>query len=184
MKYEWETTDPSLPNTANMPFLDLLIHRSPDSFTFSIYRKPTSTDLYTHYFSAHSLPTKKGVLISLFLRALRLCDDIFLSSEIEYIRSAFTRLKYPSWIIEQALATATARFHNPITRPVQPPTSHHISVPNHPVLQHLRPALNNIGLGKFFSVCNTLKKQFSHTEPKAISNDLGVNTIECIGHKT
>ena len=89
LKDEWDITDPLHSGRATMPFLDLAIHRAPTGFTFSIYRKPTSTDLYTHYFSAHSLATKKGVLISLFLRAHRLCDEVFISHEIEHIRSAF-----------------------------------------------------------------------------------------------
>ena len=176
---EWELIDPSRPNSATMPFLDLLIHRSPDGFKFNIYRKPTSTDLYTHYYSAHSLPTKRGVLISLFLRALRLCDESFLSSEIEHISSAFRKLKYPPWIIDKALSIATARFHNPTTRPPRRQTKHHLALPDHPSLQSLRPALSNIGIGTSFSTRNTLKKQLSRTGPKAPVDVPGVYSVEC-----
>ena len=68
---EWETTDPTQLGHSTMPFLDLLIKRSPSGFTFSVYRKPTSVDLYTHFYSSHSLSTKKGVLIGLFLRGFK-----------------------------------------------------------------------------------------------------------------
>ena len=176
---EWELIDPSRPNSATMPFLDLLIHRSPDGFKFNIYRKPTSTDLYTHYYSAHSLPTKRGVLISLFLRALRLCDESFLSSEIEHISSAFRKLKYPPWIIDKALSIATARFHNPTTRRPRRQTTHHLALPDHPSLQSLRPALSNIGIGTSFSTRNTLKKQLSRTGPKAPVDVPGVYSVQC-----
>ena len=164
-----------------MPFLDLLIHRYPTGLKFSIYRKPTATDLYTHYFSAHSLATKKGVLISLFLRAHRLCDNAFISSEIEHIRSAFLKLKYPDWIIKQALSTATARYHNPSVRQPQRNAKYHLALFDHPSLQSLRPALSNIGVSTSFSSRNTLRKQLSRTGPKAPApNEVaGVYTVEC-----
>ena len=125
-----------------MPFLDLLIHRSSDGFKFNIYRKLTSTDLYTHYYSAHSLPTKRGVLISLFLRALHLWDNTFLSSEIEHIISAFLKLKYTSWIIDKSLSIATASFHNPTTILPCRQATHYLSLPDQPSIQSLRQALS------------------------------------------
>ena len=176
---EWETTDPSKPGSASIPFLDLLIHRSPEGLTFSIYRKPTSTDLYTHYYYSHSLATKKGVLISLFLRAYRLCDEVFISPEINYIRSAFSKLKYPKWLIDQALSTAIARYHNPVIRQPQRNAAHHLALIEHPSLKSLRPALSKIGISTSFSSGNTLRKQLSRTGPKAPVHVSGVYTVEC-----
>ena len=164
-----------------MPFLDISIHRSPTGQTFSIYRKPTSTDLYTHYFSAHSLATKKGVLISLFLRAHRLCDEQFISPEIEHIRSTLLKLKYPDWFINQALCTAIARYHNPVTHQPQHKAKYHLALFDHPSLQSLRPALKNIGVSTSFSSRNTLRKQLSCAGPKAPApKDVSsVYTFEC-----
>ena len=95
LQVEWETTDPTQPGHATIPFLDLLIKRSPSGFVFSVYRKPTSTDLYTHYYSSHPLSTKRGVLIGLFLRGFRLCSSEALPDEIQHLQTTFRQLRYP-----------------------------------------------------------------------------------------
>ena len=181
LQCEWETTDPTHPGCATMPFLDLLIHRSPEGLSFSIYRKPTATDLYTHYYSAHSLPTKKGVIISLFLRALRLCDDTFLPSEIQHVHSAFLKLKYPEWIIKQALSTATARFHNPASRPQPRRARYHLALPEIGDVQSLRPFLGKVDLSTSYESRNTLRKQLSRTGPKAPKDVPCVYLVNCKG---
>ena len=50
---EWETLDPVHTDCASIPFLDILINRSPVGLSFSIYRKPTATDLNIHFYSFH-----------------------------------------------------------------------------------------------------------------------------------
>ena len=89
LQVEWETTDPIRPGHATIPFLDLLIKYSPAGFVFSVYRKPTSTDLYTHYYSSHPLSTKRGVLTGLFLRGFRLCSPEALPDEIQHLKLPF-----------------------------------------------------------------------------------------------
>ena len=106
LKVEREVPDPERPGFAMILFLDLCIHCAPSGLTFSVYRKPTSTEMYTHYFSSHPHSTKRGILISLFLRAHRLCDDIHITGEIKHIRSTFLKLQYPSHVINQAMWTA------------------------------------------------------------------------------
>ena len=54
-----------------IPFLDVVIH--PDSST-SIYRKPTNTNLYTHYSSATTMSAKESVVCTLTCRAYKLCS--------------------------------------------------------------------------------------------------------------
>ena len=181
LQCEWETTDPTRPGCATMPFLDLLIHRSPEGLSFSIYRKPTATDLYTHYYSAHSLPTKKGVIISLFLRALRLCDDTFLPSEIQHVHSAFLKLKYPEWIIKQALSTATARFHNPASRPQPRRARYHLALPEIGDVQSLRTFLGKVDLSTSYESRNTLRKELSRTGPNAPKDVPCVYLVNCKG---
>nr|XP_027230559.1 uncharacterized protein LOC113822215 [Penaeus vannamei] len=66
-----------------VPFLDTLIHRSPDSPVFSLYRKPTYKNDSMHYFSAHGKRTKEGLVIGFFLRALRMCSPDFLEEEMQ-----------------------------------------------------------------------------------------------------
>ena len=60
LKTEVETPHPVLQGHATMPFLDLLIHRSPSNLTFSIYRKPTASVSYTHWYSAKYPINKEG----------------------------------------------------------------------------------------------------------------------------
>ena len=180
LQVEWEIVDSIHPGCATMPFLDLCTTRSPSGFDFSVYRKPTCSNIYTHFFSAHLDSTKRGVLISLFLRAHRLCDSNNISAEIDYVRNAFLKLKYPSWFIDQALAAARSKYHNPVVR--QPrKTSYYLSLPYHPALKSLRPALSKIGVCASFSSHNTLRSQLSRTGPKApsASDSPGVYMIQC-----
>ena len=156
------------------------IHRSPQGISFGIYRKPTSTDMYTHFFSAHPMATKKGVLIGLFLRALRLCSNEHLATEIDHIFRAFTRLHYPKYIIHQTLTTARSRFLHPADRQ-RPRTKYHLKLPCHPALQTLRPALSKIGVSTSYSSSNTLCSHLVRNGPsRPTTNELpGVYKIEC-----
>ena len=136
--------------------------------------------MYTHYFSSHPHSTKRGILISLFLRAHRLCDDIHIPGEIKHIRSTFLKLQYPSHVINQAMWTAKDRFHNPITRPART-ASHHLSLPYHPALVPLRPKLASIGVSTSFSSGNTLRSQLSRTGPipSKVTKVPGVYKVNC-----
>ena len=72
---EWE-------NSGKMPFLDTKVHRLSSGFSLGIYRKPTHSNQYIHYFSWQSESIKKSSAFSLFYRAHRLCDFIYLEQEI------------------------------------------------------------------------------------------------------
>ena len=59
-----------------LPFLDVLLSRKPDgSLGRQVFCKTTHTDLYLHSTSHHHPHQKAGVLRTLSLRALRICDD-------------------------------------------------------------------------------------------------------------
>ena len=180
LSLEWETTDPDNDAQGKMPFLDLYIHRSSEGFSFSIYRKPTSTNLYTHYYSAHTLNTKIGVVSSLFLRALRLCCKQFLKDEINHIFSVFINLAYPKRIIQKALANAKSRFYNPQPKEYVK-RKYHIKLPSNKSLHTLRPMLTKLDVSTSFSTRNTIKSKISRTGPVA-PKDLeaaGTYKIEC-----
>ena len=82
-----------------LPFLDMVIRKSAHGLKFSVYRKPTNKDDFIHYFSAHSMRTKTGVVIGFFLRAYRICSPEFLQDELAYIKEAFMRLKFPESLL-------------------------------------------------------------------------------------
>ena len=54
---EWESINENT-GIATLPFLDIQVHRSLQGVSFSVYRKPTHSQVYIHYFSHHA-PTCK-----------------------------------------------------------------------------------------------------------------------------
>ena len=87
-KVEWEVE-------GKLPFLDILVIRKPDHLSFSVFRKPTHTGSYLHFFSHHSDKIKYSVASGLFLRALRICSPQYLDTELELICSQILKLGYP-----------------------------------------------------------------------------------------
>ena len=87
----------------SLPFLDVMFSWN---FKAKVYRKATHTNSYIHYFSHHSLEIKKEVITGLFLRAFRLCAPSCLEDELNFIRSCFSKLAYPMWIIDESLKKA------------------------------------------------------------------------------
>ena len=53
-----------------LPFLDILIIKRDDDVSYKVYRKETNREDYIHYFSAHSVRVKSGVIIGFFLTCL------------------------------------------------------------------------------------------------------------------
>ena len=49
---EWERND-------QIPFLDVLAHKGTSELHFSVYRKPTNSNAYIHYYSFHDKRTKR-----------------------------------------------------------------------------------------------------------------------------
>ena len=72
--------------TGSIPFLDLLIH--PDNTT-SIYRKPTHTNLYTHYSSSATTASKESTVRTLTRRPLKLCSPCHLQAELDHLELTF-----------------------------------------------------------------------------------------------
>ena len=115
-----------------MPFLDTRIHRSSAGFRFSIYRKPTHSNQYIHWYSWHPERVKRSSLFSLFLRAYRICDQLYLQSEISFIYKAFENSGFPRHIIDSVHRGVRSKFFHqnppPSEEPSeQPPT---ISLPH------------------------------------------------------
>ena len=79
-------------NDGSIPFLDILIH--PEDST-SIYRKPTNTNLYTHYSSATTMSSKESVVRTLTRRAYKLCSPHHLDNELQHLESTFLSNGYP-----------------------------------------------------------------------------------------
>ena len=65
----------------SLPFLDILIQRTGNNASFSVYRKPTHTGRYLHRDSHHPIGVFKGLVKSLSSRALAICSSGNLGGE-------------------------------------------------------------------------------------------------------
>ena len=84
------STHPSLSFTSEvesdrcLPFLDVKVSRDSSNLVLtSIFRKPTWSGLYTHFFSFVSISYKRGLVRSLFHRARKLCSPSLLQHEVD-----------------------------------------------------------------------------------------------------
>ena len=93
-------------NDGSIPFLDILIH--PDNST-SIYRKPTNTNLYTHYSSATTMSSKESVVRTLTRRAYKLCSPHHLDNELQHLEATFLSNGYLLQKIRQLMHTTIER---------------------------------------------------------------------------
>ncbi|MEO0688224.1 MAG: GIY-YIG nuclease family protein, partial [Cyanobacteria bacterium J06649_11] len=80
-----------------------------------VYRKPTFSISYIHFYSYHDIEVKLGVACNLFLRALRICSPEYLEEEINIIREQLGSIKYTEYILEKALNKAKRIFYVPCT---------------------------------------------------------------------
>ena len=108
----------------HLPFLDVLLIKKEDgTLGRRVYRKSTHTDLYLHSSSHHHPSQKVGILKTLALRALRICDNDNLNQELTHLRQVFKLNGYSHKQISKALNQAGS-FHisscNPIF-PLNPP---------------------------------------------------------------
>ena len=80
------------------------------SFAIAIF-KPTHSNMYIHALYKHSYSIKLGTILSLFLRAYRICDMQNIDSEIQFIFITFKTLCYDHHFIEKAHFQARATFY-------------------------------------------------------------------------
>ena len=182
--YEWEVFDPSS-REATLPFLDLLVHRRSTGPQFSIYRKPTHALTYIHYLSQHPPSQKQGVMIGLFLRAIRLSSPAFLEQEFQTLSQTFSRLCYPNFEVRRALSIAkTKHLASPSSTNTNTSGSRLIALP-FPYQSDLLP-LNHVirdsGFKFVFTARNTLGKNVVSKrglDAASSHQSSGVYIIEC-----
>jgi len=85
-----------------LPFLDLLIKRSPSGHLLSaVYRKPTHSDRYLNFKSEHPIQHKQSVVNTLLERAKKLSSTTQdLNSELKYVKRTLLLNGYPKWMIK------------------------------------------------------------------------------------
>ena len=87
----------------SLPFLDTLITIEPDNtFSTTVYRKPTHTDQYLHWDSNHHLTAKQSVFTTLALRAKTVSSSQEkMDRELQHIKTALHYCQFPSWALNQ-----------------------------------------------------------------------------------
>ena len=81
-----------------IPFLDIIIIKSPNSLSFKVYRKPTNKNDYIYFYSHQNNKTKTGLIIGFYLRTLRIWSLQYLNEEFEFMEHSLKSLKYPTHI--------------------------------------------------------------------------------------
>ena len=86
-----------------LPFMDVLVHRSDNTFRRSVYRKPTFSGLYTRWDSFGPTQPKIALIKSLTSRAVRICSTSKLKDELTTLKELFSDNGYPSQVVEKAI---------------------------------------------------------------------------------
>ena len=87
----------------SLPFLDTLITIQPDNtFSTTVYRKPTHTDQYLHPNSNHHITAKQSVFNTLAHRAKTVSSNqASMDKELDHIKTALKHCQFPSWAFNQ-----------------------------------------------------------------------------------
>ena len=87
----------------SMPFLDILVALGEDgSFSTTVYRKPTHTDLYMQLDSHHTISSIYSAIGTLHHRAKTICSSPqLLKEEEDHLHRVLTRCKYPVWALNR-----------------------------------------------------------------------------------
>ena len=83
-------------------FLDVKVIKHPiGSFGTAVHRKPTFSGVYLNFNSFVPVRFKRGLVRTLFLRAIRICSPEFLQCEFDFITEALKRNAYPEYFINR-----------------------------------------------------------------------------------
>jgi len=105
-------------NNNSINFVGLTITHNPlnklHCYQTSVYRKSTSTSLFTNYNSFTPLIYRLSAFKSLIYRAYHLCSSWSLFHvEISNIRSMLLRNPYPCWVLDRIIKRSVANFVQP-----------------------------------------------------------------------
>ena len=173
---EWESN-------SKLPFLDVLVHNVNGKLSFSVYRKPTHSGGYLHYFSKHPQYMKLSVAIGLFLRIFRISSNIYQQSDIDETFEILKRNGYPEFFLQKALAKAKFKSQNPAPRERNQSDLKRLVVPYHESFDQKKWLLKSAGIELVFNHPNTIKKTLIQRKlmvPKDSENDSpGLYIINC-----
>ena len=87
----------------SLPFLDTLVTIQPENtFSTTVYRKPTHTDQYLHWDSNHHITAKQSVFNTLAHRAKTVSSSqVSFNKEMDHIKTALQHCQFPPWALNQ-----------------------------------------------------------------------------------
>ena len=94
-----------------IPLLDTLVKPEADNtLSITVFRKPTHTDQYLQWDNYHNLVAKYSVISTLTNRARTVCTKPeLLNKELQHLRKALFKCKYPKWALDKAERKFTNR---------------------------------------------------------------------------
>ena len=95
----------------SLPFLDVLVTKSTNNFTTSVYRKATFTGEYIRWNSFGPKTRKTNLIATLTHRALKICSQSSLQQELDTIKSLFLKNGYPESVINARISKKILQFH-------------------------------------------------------------------------
>ena len=164
--------------------MDVLIHNINGSLSFSIFKKPTHSGNYLHYFSKHPNHMKFSVAIGQFLRIFRISSEIHQKNDIANASEILKRNGYPEYFVQKALLKAKSMIQNPNPRVHEESDNKRVIIPYQTSLDKKKWLLKSAGIDLVFSYPNSIKKtmiQRKHIVPGEKPNDNpGIYMIECL----
>ena len=94
-----------------LPFLHVLVEKSPSKFITSIYRKLTFTGQYLRWNSFSPQKRKTNLILTLTHRALAICFPERLPSELGKIKFILQTNGYPEHVIKSLMAQKIKQFY-------------------------------------------------------------------------
>ncbi|XP_046399906.1 uncharacterized protein LOC124166418 [Ischnura elegans] len=150
-----------LEKDGRLPFLDILIQRKSDgTLGHSVYRKPTSTNLYLNGGSHHHPSQRSAVLTTLFHRAMSISDQNSLPSELAHLKKTFAQNGYNAHQISMALK-----------RTSEPGDKRHIEDKEKPVARACLPYVSSVS-GKISRILRRHNIETIHKPPMKLKEQL------------
>ena len=87
-------------------FLDVEVSRQQGKFVTTVYRKPTCSGLYTHFYSLLATDYKVGMIYSLAYRCFKTCPAwTRFHEELNFLEQVFLKNGYPLSFIDKCLTS-------------------------------------------------------------------------------
>ena len=116
-----------------LPYLDILIIKTPNGNQTTVYRKPSHSDRYTHFTTAQAWKEKIITITTLRQRAEIYCSTEELKQkELEHLEQTFICNGYPQHIINRYLYQ-----NQPTSNSTEEQSKGHFYAPYHPLAHNL-----------------------------------------------